>query len=177
MSYRKSVLFCAGLMLAACGGGSSGSDGGAGDMKQSTGDMAQSGDMAGGDMAQSTGDMAHSSTQLTVYWQLLTASIQGGSNNGFTIDCDEVPATQIQFAVTSSAGGAPTNAFTTVACPAGSHDAQATIDLPDATGPWAITASLVGVNDSKSEIVRDVEPGDAPTVRIYAQGCDSLACQ
>lgn len=171
MSYRTSIVFCAGLMLAACGGNGSKTDGGgAPDMKGTAGDMAQT----PGDMAQTSGDMAHSATQLTVYWQLLSANLQSGTHNGFSTNCDEVPATQIQFAVTNAASA---NTFTTVACPDGMHDGQALIDLPDATGPWTVDASLVGVGASKSEVVRDVGPGDAITVRIYAQGCDAPACQ
>ena len=112
---------------------------------------------------------------LAIDWELLTASIQGGLDNGFALDCDDpkIAATSLEFTVESSTGTSRTLAD----CPAGTHVGTVTLALPDAVGPYTLSATVAGKPMSASERVRDVRRNSAARVRIYGLGCDMPACR
>jgi hypothetical protein len=112
---------------------------------------------------------------LGITWDLETANLQGGTNNGFAINCDDptVNATTLTFSVTN---GAAHTVMTMTPCPAGANSGSATLQLPDSTGPFTLSAVIVGDATSASDHLQNVMPGSNPTLRIYAMGCDAPTC-
>jgi hypothetical protein len=131
-------------------------------------------DFAGADFAGA--DFAGGGNTLAIRWDLLTANLMNGTNNGFAINCDDptLSATMISFLVTNVGN----TMITTVGpCPAGASSGMQTLALPDPNGPFVVSATLVGKPMSASQKVQNVTPASSVNLRIYAFGCDAPECQ
>jgi hypothetical protein len=109
-------------------------------------------------------------------WELITANIQGGTNNGFAVACDDpmVSATMIAFTVQSSTGA---TVDTIAPCPAGQTQGNSAAAIPSGAGPYTLTAILPGAAMSKSERISGLTTTSSAHIRIYAFGCDAPMCQ
>ena len=125
----------------------------------------------------SMADMALGKNQMEVGWALLSAFIQGGTNNGYQVDCDKGGISMLTFTATNPMTGK--SMMSNAPCPAGANSGTAAIALPDVTGPFTITGVAAGKPMSVGEKIRNVNPasGNTPTIRIYVEGCDQAACQ
>ena len=63
------------------------------------------------------------------------------------------------------------------ACPGSGNRGTVKLELPDAAGPFDITAVAAGLPKSRSEHVKGAAPKDVVHLRIYAAGCDSESCK
>jgi hypothetical protein len=130
------------------------------------------------DLSSAPSDLAMSdlSLTMTINWTLLTANLMGGINNGFSINCDDpmVGATMIAFTVKSNGGQ---STVTTGPCPAGAGSGSQTLQLPDAVGPFTISAVLPNQAMSSSDKIPNLTPTSLVNLRIYALGCDAPSCQ
>jgi hypothetical protein len=129
----------------------------------------------GNDLASSSTDLTSSSMTLAVAWDLITANIQGGTNNGFAINCDD-PSLMASTLVFTTKNAANQTATTMVACPAAMNSGNASLSLPDQTGPFTLSAVIAGKPMSSSDKLQNVAAGQAPHVHIYAFGCDMPFC-
>jgi hypothetical protein len=113
-------------------------------------------------------------TKLELEWDLLSAYLSGGTNNGFAVKCDALPPVTVLTLRVEGGAGARSTA---VACPAGAARGVVAVDVPDGIGPYVISGVAEGRPSSVSERVRDVRPTDAVSLRIYLDGCDQPACR
>jgi hypothetical protein len=158
-------------------------------MTQGTPDLSMT--QAGDDLSMTTSDLTAPANSITFHWNLISANIMGGSNNGFQVACNEAVAvscgdpnaptrmatavTQLQFSLQNVAGGTTTMA--TVSCPSGDMSGNATIMLPDATGPYNLTGTAVGETYPNgfrsSSNVTPFGPNDNVSINVFVCGCDS----
>jgi len=112
---------------------------------------------------------------LSVAWDLITANLMNGTNNGFAINCDD-PSLMASTLVFTTKNAANQSATTMVACPAAMDSGSATLQTPDTTGPFTLSAVIAGKSMSSSDKLRNLAPGDVPHLHIYAFGCDAPTC-
>jgi len=111
---------------------------------------------------------------MEIEWELLTAALQGGRNNGYARACDAAPGVK-QLTFTVEAAGK--KAVTSAPCTAGGNRGVVKISLPEGAGPYTVTAVADGLAKSKSERVKGFTAKDVVHLRIYAEGCDQAACE
>jgi hypothetical protein len=162
---KTTMLIC---MVVAAGGCMPGST--------TDGGMNSNADLTGGG---GTVDMAGDLTtppMIPLGWEVISANIQGGNNNGFTENCDVAGATSLTITVQNTM----TQQKTTVnqQCPAGMNSgAIDSLPLPDTNGPYAVFGVLDQVPKSVSQ--RLMVPSYPPPplhLKIYAGGCDMPEC-
>lgn len=160
------------------GGGDPGADLGTpqGDLLPSGDDLSSNSDgPTSPDLA--TVDLVTPPPILALYWSLLTANIQGGTNNGFVVTCDDSSLSSaiktVTFTVQNGAGQKTT---TTVPCPAGQSTGNIDLKLPDPTGPFLVYGVADGQASSVSEHLHNISPNSDISIRIYVFGCDAPSC-
>jgi hypothetical protein len=147
------------LLTAGCGSTTAQSDGGG----------------AGSDLASASTDLASSTMSLAVAWDLLTANLMNGTNNGFAINCDDA-SLMASTLVFTTRNAANQTAATMVPCPAAMSSGNASLALPDQTGPFTLSAVIAGKPMSSSDKLQNVAAGQAPHIHLYAFGCDAPVC-
>jgi hypothetical protein len=114
--------------------------------------------------------------KMDIEWELLTASLSGGTNNGWANPCDD-PKQPVKTLVLVVKNAKHEAAETRLACPRGQNRGVFTINLPDAAGPYWLRATSPDRPALKSEHVKSFTVKDTVHLRIYAAGCDAQSCQ
>jgi hypothetical protein len=116
------------------------------------------------------------SNKMDIEWELLTAALSSGTNNGWANPCDDPkqPVKALVFVVENSKHK---KAETRFACPKGQNRGVTAINLPEGEGPFWLRTTSPDRAALKSEHVKEFTRKDTLHVRIYAAGCDSQACE
>jgi hypothetical protein len=114
--------------------------------------------------------------QMSIEWELLTAMLSSGINNGYGNPCDDAkqPVKTLVFVVE---GAKHKKAETRLACPKGQNRNELVIKLPDDGGPYSLRVTSPDRPKLKSEHVKGFQRNDTVHVRIYAAGCDASGCE
>jgi hypothetical protein len=91
--------------------------------------------------------------------------------------CADSMASGITFTIVSHNGGGSTK-MVQKSCPSGQATGSASVDLPDGTGPFDISATLDGVPASRSAHGCGLDKAslEGNTLRIYYAGCGDPNC-
>ena len=112
---------------------------------------------------------------MAIEWEVLTAMIQGGTNNGYALNCDDptLKAKSLTFVMESKTGKTTT---AKTECTKGGNRGIVNIQLPAGGAPYNIKAVVDGKPQSASEHVKGFAESDSVHVRIYALGCTDEKC-
>jgi hypothetical protein len=121
------------------------------------------------------GAHADSTPTMEIRWSIYDKDVAGERGNGFSSTCGAAKASTITFTV-QNLKTRQVKKTTNVPCPAAEQGGLATIQLPDNTGPFAITGQLDGVAKSTSTKVCNVLPNMGVDVWLFVRGCTNPKC-
>jgi hypothetical protein len=118
---------------------------------------------------------AASAPKMEVRWSLYDRDKKGRVGDASPRTCRQAGVKTLSFTAASEKTGKKM-VTAGIPCPADQSQGTALIEVPDAIGPYMMSARAEGRKDSASTYACHVTPQTEISIWIYSEGCDSKRC-